>query len=61
MYITPGQGQNNTWSQFLFQIVKIQPICHWQIANLLQVLPIRNDILTIFPIQMHGRPKLTLR
>ena len=53
MYITPGQGQNNPWNQFLFHenSVHLPIYCTFCPSN---------DILTIFPIQMHGRPKLTL-
>ena len=55
IYITLGQGQNNSWSQSLFQMIKNSvhmPInCKFSPSN---------DILTIFSIQMHGRSKLTL-
>ena len=37
MYITPGQGQNNTWSQYLFQIIKIQSIFQFTATFALQM------------------------
>ena len=53
-YITPGQGQSNLWSHFLNHkdSVNLQIYCKFCPSN---------DIVTIFPIQMHGQPKLTLR
>ena len=37
MYITPGQGQNNPWSQSLFQIIQIQSICQLTASFVLQM------------------------
>ena len=48
MYIARGQGQTTSWGQNVFINV-----------NLLSICPL-NDILPIFPIQMHWQPKLTL-
>ena len=54
MYMTPGQGQSNLWSQFFFNrkdSVHLPIYCKFCPSN---------DIVTIFPIQMHGQPKMTL-
>ena len=56
MYITLGQGQNNSWSQCLFQIIKIQSICQLTASFVLQMTFFK----TIFSIQMDGPSKLTL-
>ena len=51
----PGQGQTTLWAQNIFININILSICLF----LASFLPL-NDIFLFFPIQMHGRPKLTL-
>ena len=55
MYIAPGQGQTTLLSQNIFININLLSICSF----LASFLPL-NDISLFFPIQMHGRPKLTL-
>ena len=55
MYIAPGQGQTTLWAQNIFININLLSICSF----LASFLPL-NDIFLFFPIQMHGRPKLTL-
>ena len=55
MYIAQGWGQMSPWGPIFFRIIDILssypfPIFFFSI----------NDILTVFPIQMHRQPKLTL-
>ena len=54
-YIALGWGQTNPWGPNLFQ--SYLPSVHLPISC---KICLSNDILTIFPIQMHGRPMLTL-
>ena len=55
MYIAPGQAQTTPWAQNIFININLLSICSF-LASFLQL----NDIFLFFPIQMHGRPKLTL-
>ena len=55
MYIAPGQGQTTPWSQNIFLNINLLSICSF----LASFLPF-NYIFLFFPIQKHGRPKLTL-
>ena len=50
MYNAPVWGQISPWGPNFFRITNLQSIC---------LFP-SNNILTIYPIQMHGRPMLTL-
>ena len=51
-YLTPVQGLMKTLGRFLFfRIINILSICQFLAGY---------DILTVFPIQMHGQPMLTL-
>ena len=54
IYIAPGQGQTTLWAQNIFININLLSICSF----LASFLPL-NDIFLFFPIQMHGRPKLT--
>ena len=54
MYIAPGKGKTITWGQLFF---KNKYSVHLPISC--KFCP-SNHILTMFPIQMHGRPMLTL-
>ena len=54
-YLTPVQGQMKPLGCFLFQNNQYSvhlPISYWLFPS--------NDTLTVFPIQMHGQPMLTL-
>ena len=55
MYIAPGQGQKTLWVQNIFLNMSILSICSF-LASFLPLI----DIFLFFPIQMHGRPELTL-
>ena len=55
MYIAPGQGQTTPWAQNIFLNINLLSICSF----LASFLPF-NYIFLVFPIPMHGRPKLTL-
>ena len=55
MYIAMGWGQTNPWGPIFFsELPTFSPFAHF-----LQDLPFK-VFLTIFPIQLHGRPMLTL-
>ena len=54
MYIAPEQGQTTPRAQNIFININLLSICSF----LAGFLPL-NDIFLLFPIQMHGRPKLT--
>ena len=51
MYIASGCGQTDTWGPNVFRIIHLPISCKF--------FP-KNDILTVFPIQMQWRPMLTL-
>ena len=55
VYIAPGQGQTTLWAQSIFINMNILSICSF-LASFLPLI----DIFLFFPIQMPGRPKLTL-
>ena len=55
MCIAPGWGLTHAWGPNVFQ--KLKSSVHLPISS--KSCP-SNDILTIFPIQRHRRPKLTL-
>ena len=54
MYIAPGWGRHTPGVQFISESSILSPFAHS-----CKFFP-TNDILTNFPIQMHGRPMLTL-
>ena len=54
MYVVPGWGQMSPWCPFLFRITDIQSYCPFPTRFSL------NAILTVFPIQTHRPPMLTL-
>ena len=53
-YIAPGQGQTTSWVKLFFENINLLSlvICY-------KVFPL-NNFLTLFPIQTHRRPNLTL-
>ena len=52
---SPGQGQTTLWAQKSFININRLSICSFRAS----FLPL-NDIFLFFPIQMLGRPKMTL-
>ena len=52
---SPGAGADNPLGEIIFINKNLLSICSF-LASFLSL----NDIFLSFPIQMHGRPKLTL-
>ena len=56
MVFNPSAGADESLGPFsFFRIIKILSICQFRAG----FFP-SNDILTVFPIQMHGQPMLSL-
>ena len=55
MVFSPSAGADEALGPFVFRIINILSICQF----LFYLFP-SNDMLTVFPIQMHLQPRLTL-
>ena len=55
MVFSPSAGADEALGPFIFRIINILSICQF----LFYLFP-SNDMLTVFPIQMHLQPMLTL-
>ena len=55
MVFSPSAGADEALGPFVFRIINILSICQF----LVYLFPL-NDMLTVFPIQMHWQPMLTM-